>query len=313
MAVNPINIEILEALDAIDRRGSFAKAAEELNKATSALSYAIQKLEEQLDITVFQREGRRSVLTPAGKVLLADGREILAATRALAERAQEVATGWEPSLRIALESTSKHAVFFAQLNHFLTEHPGIEIDICESVLSGGWEALENDRVDLIVGAPGPVPQQKGFRAVEIAQPPLIPVIAANHPLSRIADDSQALQHALPGIRRVVTHDTATVNIARSAGLSVGKQTLYVQTVDQKIQAQRAGLGIGHLPKHRIQAYLDNGELIELALTSNSNNSKSNSTSKSQQAVNQNYIAWKLSHKGKALRELSQRLIAADWG
>ena len=42
MPINPINIEILEILDAIDRRGSFAKAAEELNKATSALSYATQ-------------------------------------------------------------------------------------------------------------------------------------------------------------------------------------------------------------------------------------------------------------------------------
>ena len=66
MTVNPINIEVLEILDAIDRRGSFAKAAEELNKATSALSYAITKLEDQLSLSVFQRQGRRSVLTPAG-------------------------------------------------------------------------------------------------------------------------------------------------------------------------------------------------------------------------------------------------------
>ena len=41
MAMNPITIEALHMLDAIDRRGSFAKAAEELNKATSALSYAV--------------------------------------------------------------------------------------------------------------------------------------------------------------------------------------------------------------------------------------------------------------------------------
>jgi DNA-binding transcriptional LysR family regulator len=66
MAKNPITIDVLETLDAIDRRGSFAKAAEELNKATSAVSYAVQKLEEQLDIALFQRQGRRSVLTPGG-------------------------------------------------------------------------------------------------------------------------------------------------------------------------------------------------------------------------------------------------------
>ena len=76
---NPITIEVLEILDAIDRRGSFAKAAQELNKATSALSYATQKLEEQLDITLFQRQGRRSVLTPAGQLMLTEGRLILQA------------------------------------------------------------------------------------------------------------------------------------------------------------------------------------------------------------------------------------------
>ena len=70
---SPITIEVLETLDAIERRGSFAKAAEELNKATSAISYIVQKLEEQLDIAVFQRQGRRSVLTPAGRLVLEEG------------------------------------------------------------------------------------------------------------------------------------------------------------------------------------------------------------------------------------------------
>lgn len=55
---NPITIEALTVLDAIDWRQSFAKAAEELNKATSALSYVVQKLEEQLNITLFERQGR---------------------------------------------------------------------------------------------------------------------------------------------------------------------------------------------------------------------------------------------------------------
>jgi DNA-binding transcriptional LysR family regulator len=50
---NSITIEVLETLDAFDRRGSYTKASEELNKATSAVSYAVQKLEEQLDISLF--------------------------------------------------------------------------------------------------------------------------------------------------------------------------------------------------------------------------------------------------------------------
>ncbi|MFT5579437.1 MAG: DNA-binding transcriptional LysR family regulator, partial [Paraglaciecola psychrophila] len=90
MRRNPITIEVLETLDAIDRRGSFAKAAEELNKATSAVSYAVQKLEDQLDIALFQRQGRRSVLTPAGRLILAEGRDILQTTARLANKAKQV-------------------------------------------------------------------------------------------------------------------------------------------------------------------------------------------------------------------------------
>ena len=297
MSTNPINIEVLEILDTIDRRGSFAKAAEELNKATSALSYAIQKLEDQLDIAVFRRQGRRSVLTPAGKLILDEGRKILDSTTRLTEQAKEVATGWEPRLRIAMESTIHYPTFFDALAEFLNDHESVEIDVCECVLSGGWEDLEQDRVDLIVGAPGPVPLQKGFRAIPIVQHDLIPVIASKHPLAGLANDTEALTAALPSIRRVVTHDTSKVDIARSAGLSTGKKILYVQTVDQKIEAQLAGLGIGHLPRHRIQSFLDSGELIPLNLPTSPTDS---------------FMAWKISNKGKALQSICQLFASKKW-
>ncbi|PCJ33521.1 MAG: LysR family transcriptional regulator [Moraxellaceae bacterium] len=297
MRANPITIEALEILDAIDRRGSFAKAAEELNKATSALSYGVQKLEEQLDITVFHRQGRRSVLTPAGRLLLEEGRKIIHSTTQLAEKAKEVATGWEPRLNIAVESIVNYSRFFQALTGFLNHHQTLEVDVCECVLNGGWEALEQDRVDLIVGVPGPVPLQKGYRAVPMILSNMVPVIASHHPLAKIANDSEALNAALPELRRVVTHDTTTVNVARSAGLSIGKQLLYVQTMEQKVEAQLAGLGVGHLPRHRIQEYLDDGRLIELNLA----------TSKGE-----NFIAWKISNKGKALQAFSQQLAQVKW-
>ena len=105
MSSSPISQESFEILDAIDRRGSFAKAAEELDKATSAISYEVSKLEEQLGITIFERQGRRSVLTPAGRLLLQEGRVILAATARLADQARELANGWEPRICIGVEAT----------------------------------------------------------------------------------------------------------------------------------------------------------------------------------------------------------------
>lgn len=294
MIENPISIEALEILDAIDRRGSFAKAAEELNKATSALSYGIQKLEDQLGITIFRREGRRSVLTPAGRLILNEGRKILDSTTLLAQKAKEVATGWEPVLRIAIDSTQNYTLVFKLLAEFMKEHESLEIDIIECILSGGWEALEHDRVDLVIGSPGPVPLQKGYRAIPLPLTEMTPVIAAHHPLANRLTNEKTRKSALPLIRRVVAHDTSTVNITRSAGLTMGKKVMYVQTIDQKIAAQLAGLGVGHLPKHRIQNYLDNGQLIELKL---------------EPSPIESFLSWKISNKGKALHALTQLLTS----
>lgn len=302
---NPITIEVLETLDAIDRRGSFAKASEELNKATSAVSYAVQKLEEQLDISLFQRQGRRSVLTPAGQLVLHEGRKILIATSRLANSAKEVATGWEPKIRIAMESTLNSSVLFEVLAEFLEQHENVEIDLIESVLNGGWEALDQDRVELIVGVPGPVPSQKGFRTQIVGESDLVPVIAASHKYAAFAEDAAALENILPKIRRVITHDTARFEIPRSAGLSRDRLngpglSFYVQNMDQKVEAILAGIGIGHLPRKRIQQDLNSGKLIELNL------------SDAEARNHENYIAWKITNKGKGLQALTQQLMAANW-
>lgn len=293
---NPVTIEALEILDAIERRGSFAKAAQELNKATSAVSYAVQKMEEQLDIALFQRQGRRSVLTPAGQLVLEQGRLILQASTRLARKAKEVATGWETRIRIALESIAPSHHFFEVVTAFLEEFPSIEIDVRECVLNGGWEALESDSVDLLCGAPGPVPRQKGFRAVRLGANDLLPVISARHAQAAIAADRDAVNKALPNLRRVVTHDTSLVDISRSEGLSMDGRMLYVQNIDQKMQAVLCGAGVGNLPITRIQPYLDSGELLQLNVDTT--------------AQHGSFLAWKISNKGKGLQALT-RMLSAD--
>lgn len=295
MARNPISIEVLETLDAIDRRGSFAKAAEELNKATSAVSYAVQKLEEQLDIALFQRLGRRSVLTPAGRLILAEGREILQTTRRLADKAKEVATGWEPRISIGIESLQSYPDFFQVINGFLLEFPTVEIDISECVLNGGWEALEQGRVDLLVGSPGPVPLQKGYRSVSINRGELVPVVAANHALAKQLLNKQDIDSVMGQLRRIVIHDTSFSGITRSEGLSGDGHMFYVQNMDQKIHAILAGIGIGNIPKHRIQGYLDDGVLIALGIE--------------QKGSSAPFLAWKINNKGKGLKAITDRLIA----
>jgi DNA-binding transcriptional LysR family regulator len=93
---------------------------------------------------------------------------------------------------------------------------------------------------------------------------------------------------------VINHDTSISEVSRNAGLRNDTNHFYVQTIDQKMEVILAGIGIGHLPRHRIQERLEKGELIELPVNNYSDN--------------ENFIAWKISNKGKGLQKLSQCLI-----
>ena len=289
-----VSTEAFELLDTIARRGSYAKAAEELDRATSAVSYGVQKLEEQLGITLFVREGRRSVMTPAAQLLLTEGRGILAATERAADRARELANGWEPRIRIALESTLNLEVFFSVLAAFQAERADIEIDIRETLLNGTWEALADDAVELVVGAVGPVPAHKGFRAEMLCAADLVPVISPEH-----ADAERLLGGGdLRGVQRVVNHDTVLDDVARSAGFNLqGHRVLYVQTMEQKLQAILAGLGVGHLPRYSIGDLLAQGKLQVVA---------------SEHVNPEQFVAYKLTNRGGGVKLLAQGLVAASW-
>src|SRR6478735_4278468 len=98
-----LSLDALAVLDAIDRRGSFAAAAVELDRVPSAITYTVRRLEDALDVLLFDRRGHRARLTPAGRELLESGRRLLASAAAIETRVQRVATGWEAELRIAVD------------------------------------------------------------------------------------------------------------------------------------------------------------------------------------------------------------------
>lgn len=293
MKNNAITLEAINVLDAIDKRGSYAAAAEQLNKVPSALSYIVQKLEDQLQVTIFQKQGRRAVLTPAGKNLLIEGRLILEAVQRLADKTQTIANGWEPKLNIAISSILQCDTVFTIFKTFLDKHPSVEMDISEEIMNGAWEALVDDRVDMIVGASGDIPKQKGIQTVPLCYFDAVFAVNPTHPLAK---KMQPIAHEIvEQYRAVVAHDTAKEWITQSHSVISKDNFFYVPSVEYKIRAQLQGIGCGFLPRSRIQQYLDNGQLVELTLTPE------------HQPV-QLYLAWKTVNRGKALKSVRDMLI-----
>ena len=77
---------------AVADAGGFTRAADELHLSQQALSSSIRQLEKELGATLFDRDGRRVTLTPAGRQLHSDARTLLAAARTVADHVQRAAS-----------------------------------------------------------------------------------------------------------------------------------------------------------------------------------------------------------------------------
>ena len=298
MTTSSLTLESLEIIDAIDRRGSFAAAAEELGKVPSALSYTVGKLEERLEITLFSRQGRKSVLTPAGKMLLTEGRKLLAARSHLEQEVRRVATGWETQIRIALEAIQDCGPLLRAIKQFTDEHPAIEVHLNEEVMGGTWESLTQDRVDLIVGATQPIPQSQGIRTEPYKRNQAVIAVAASHPLARFWGSIS--RGELSKHRQVIIHDSSIIEVPRSSEMYSENRRFYVGNMAQKIQAQRLGIGFGTLPYEAIKPYLASGEMKILEVEGANN-------------AYDSLIAWKVANRGKGLKRLRELVLSPEVG
>jgi DNA-binding transcriptional LysR family regulator len=128
---SPITLDALKVLDTIERKNSFAGAADELFRVPSAISYTVSKLEEDLDIALLDRNKRKAELTAVGKFIVEQGRLILQATDQLTHMAKQSASGWELELRIGIDSILRFQPVYALIAQFQTLYPWINIKVSE--------------------------------------------------------------------------------------------------------------------------------------------------------------------------------------
>jgi DNA-binding transcriptional LysR family regulator len=105
--------------------GSFPKAAKSLQRAQSAVTYAIRKLEAEIGVPLFDRSAYRSVLTPAGRALLTRARRIAEEAGALREQARGLASGLEAELSIVLDALYPMPQIFDALRAFTERFPTV--------------------------------------------------------------------------------------------------------------------------------------------------------------------------------------------
>nr|WP_319552563.1 LysR substrate-binding domain-containing protein [uncultured Vibrio sp.] len=254
---SPITLEALHILDAIDRRGSFAAAANELDRAPSSLSYQIQKLEQDLDIIIFDRSGHKAHFTEAGKLILERGREILKASEKLVNDATVLANGWELDITVAFDGIIPVSNFFPMVDA-LSEVSSTRVRLQEEILAGSWESLNTGRADLLIcPSLDTLPQE--VKSEKIGKMTMLWVAGARHYVHKRSsgdfDDAAREKY-----RIIAIADTAREQPALSMNIIQKQPRLTVTNFTAKVDALRAGLGIGTLPSQIAQPLIDSGEL-----------------------------------------------------
>jgi DNA-binding transcriptional LysR family regulator len=289
---SPLTLEALEVIDAIERKGTFAAAATVLNKVPSAISYTVQKLEQDLGVTLFQKEGRRAVLTSAGQHLVEQGRLLLMAADELTAGTRQIATGWEPRLRIAVDTIVPIETVLPHIAELHAVQPAVEVSLSTEVLAGTWEALTESRVDLIIGGVGDVPGHQGIRCEPWRQIKHVFVAAPGHPLA--AAKAPVSLEEIRQHRAVIISDTSRNSAPLSRGLFDQQSVIYVPSMEAKLEAHRLGLGAGYAPEDQVEEDVASGKLVVLALVESRED-------------NPAMLGWKTSNRGQALHFLLERL------
>ncbi|UWZ99567.1 LysR family transcriptional regulator [Vibrio splendidus] len=99
-------LDTLQILDVLQREGTYSSASAHLNRSVSALSYQIQKLEDELGILILDRSGHRAVFTQVGQMLVENGRQLLTGSDELINQIQRFSSGWESELFVPMTALS---------------------------------------------------------------------------------------------------------------------------------------------------------------------------------------------------------------
>jgi DNA-binding transcriptional LysR family regulator len=258
MARPRITLDQWAALVSVVESGGYAQAAERISKSQSTITYAVQKLEQLSGVKAFEIQGRKAVLTAAGQVLYRRGKALVEEAARLERAAADLARGWEPEIRLAVDVVFPTWLLLRCFEKFAQQRPETRIELTEAVLGGTDEALLEGRADFVIGSHVPA----GFLGDPLMQLRFVCAAHPDHALHQLGrpltlDDLR--QH-----RHLVIRDSG-VTRTRPGGAWINELRWTVSHKATSIRAAVMGLGYAWYPEDAIRDELERGMLKRLPL------------------------------------------------
>ncbi len=252
-----ITLDQIKCLKALKDSGSINGAAEQLNKAKSAVSYTINKLDEQLGFATLDRSQYRIQLTPQGEAFLVKALPLLREMENLEGEVHKIASGVE--MKLAMSAT---AIYPAQkinevLKEIITNFPSTEFTFHREILSGERMLLE-ERVDIAIFEG--LRNTLDIEGKKIADVELKLVVCADHPFLELPKKQQCMSELLhyPHIIQ-----RSTLQSDEHWGVPDESMRWTVSDIDSKKELILNNLGWGRLPDHYVAKELKGKKLVHL--------------------------------------------------
>ena len=145
-----IGIKDMRAFFAIVEEGNISHAAQRLDVAQPALSRQMKRLEEKLNVKLFERGSRRIRLTEAGRVLYGRVENILGMVDGTVREITEIGTGAKGAIRIGTITTSGAMILPDLISEFHKIYPNITFEIWEAEGARILELLDSHLIEIAI-------------------------------------------------------------------------------------------------------------------------------------------------------------------
>jgi len=246
---------------------NISRAAKELYISQPAISKAVSRLEESLDVILFTRNSRGVTLTPEGKMLFEHVSEAFDALRLGEQQLKRIKEFHMGQIRIGVSNTLCKYILLPYLKNFIRKNPHVKVIIESQSTVHTVTQLEKGLLDL------------GLIALPSNRKPL-----SFHPVMDIHDIFAATPEYLKNLRLregkncdlfatgsiMLLDNTNMTRHYIDEYLNVNhietNQLLEVTTMDLLIEFAKIGLGIGCVIREFVEKDLENGSLVEIPLT-----------------------------------------------
>jgi len=257
-----LTLDQMRVLIAVAETGSFSAAARRLGRVQSAVSQAMQTLEENLRLTLFDRSAKTPVLTEAGRMVLNDARQVVQRAEALRTHAEAVAGGSEPELALAVDPLFPTDLLMESLRALQLAFPHLPVTLLTEGLGATEQRLRDRQAHfaiysiLTTGA-------EDLEADFLTHIAMVPVVATNHPLA---------SEAGPLSREVLEQQTQLVVTDRSSLTLNLKGGIYSTRIwrfadfSTRLDYLLGGFGWCHMPWHMVREHIEAGRLKQLQIS-----------------------------------------------